>query len=399
MALGAVMVLALPACGGDDAAGGGGGGGGGDGDAVVAIGAIDSLSGDGIAFGIPPADGVALAVQEINEAGGFEVDGTTYTFELTTVDDQSQEAQAVAGTTELVEDVGARFIFGPTTSALANQAQEITTQSGVMHFSGAGSWESLGYLADPDRPYLFGLQVPAEVRGAVLASGITELVPDAESVGMLSQDDDTTAGNLEAYTDGFAAEGLDDEVILFPPDTTDLAPFVRRAGQADVDVFFYFFPQARAAEAVRLAIDLGVGPSGFAGFNIDPAVATEGLDGRPLPIPAVVAQGTPSWAYPPNEEVESFKERVLEFDPDIPQGSANSIFYTYDTVYMLVEAMQQAGSVDDLDAIAEALQDLTYEGVAGRSCFLDDRRQILYDTGQIFVRDGEVESTTFPSDC
>ena len=119
----------------------------------------------------------------------------------------------------------------------------------------------------------------------------------------------------------------------------------------------------------------------------------------PLSKPLFSAQAAPSFAYPANDKVKEFKQRVLAFDSGIPLNNANFIFYTYDPVHMLVQAMQDAGTVDDTQAVAAALQKVVYDGVAGTVCWKSDSRVIKYDTGQLFVRDGEVSTESFPSDC
>src|SRR4051812_41415670 len=88
---------------------------------VVRIGINDSLSGALVAFGTPPVAALRLAIKDINEKG-FVVGDTTYRFQAVEVDNRSEGAAAVAGMTRLVEDEKVRFVFGPTVSALANQA-------------------------------------------------------------------------------------------------------------------------------------------------------------------------------------------------------------------------------------------------------------------------------------
>ena len=196
-----------------------------------------------------------MSVQEINDAGGFKVGDTTYTLKLEERDDRSDGSAAVAGTLELVNDVGVKYLFGPTVSALANQAQEITTENGVLEISAAGSWQGLGYLDDPSKPLLFGTQVPPETRGSVLVSGIQKL-GDVKKVGLMSQDDDTTKGNIPAFLDAFDAAGIDVVQSLFPTDTTDFTPFLNKLKSDNIDVLFFFFPQARTQEAIQLAEEL-----------------------------------------------------------------------------------------------------------------------------------------------
>ena len=109
---------------------------------TVKLGVNESLSGALVSFGRPPAIAIRLAVREINEKG-FRVGDTTYKFELIEVDNRSEGAAAIAGMTKLIEDDKVKYIFGPTVSAIANQAQEMSVPAKVLQISAAGSWQSL----------------------------------------------------------------------------------------------------------------------------------------------------------------------------------------------------------------------------------------------------------------
>jgi ABC-type branched-subunit amino acid transport system substrate-binding protein len=365
--------------------------------AVIKFGVDESLTGPFVAFAIPPADAVKLAVKEINDAGGFTVGDTTYTIELTVLDDRSDGAAAVANVTQLVQDDGIKFIFGPTTSSLANQTADITVANEAIQLSAAGSWQSNGNLKDPNKPLLFGTQVPLDVLAKNQADGIAKLGGD--TIGILSQDDDTSKGNVPPVVAALEAQGKKVLDVRFPKETTDFTSFLTQMKANGMDTLFYFFPQARAAEAINLAIQLGAAPMGFSTRNVDPAVAISGATGSPLPLPFHSLQGTPSFQYPPNDGVKKVADAMKALDPNMPLTGANSTFYQYDFVKMLVKAMQKAGTVEDTAAIADALKTVVYDGAAGKVCFAKDQRTAIYDTGQIFVRDGKVESTTTAGAC
>ena len=49
-----------------------------------------------------------------------------------------------------------------------------------------------------------------------------------------------------------------------------------------------------------------------------------------------------------------------------------SLWY-YDEVYMLVKAMQTAGTTSANDRIVKALEKIRWDGAIGKSCFTDDK--------------------------
>lgn len=364
---------------------------------IVKIGINESLSGSFVAAGQPPAAAVKLAVKEINDKGGIVVGGVTYRFEVSEVDNQSQTASAVAGITRLVEDEKIKIVFGPTVSTFATQTSAITVPNKVIQFSAATSWQASGYLSDPAKPLLFGVQLPASRVTQIDADAFKML--GATKVAYLSQDDDVTKATSPSFMSAMKANGIAATLIVFPVGTTDFTSYVARAKGEGVDGIYHGWPQNLVRETLRAAVDLNAGPKAFGGRALDPAAALKTAIGKPVPVPFFSTGITPSFDFPANAKVKAFADRVKAFAPNLPNALINGVFYTYDTFYMLTEAMKKAGTVDDTGKIAAVLGDMTYEGVAGKVCFGKDMRTAMYDGGLIVVRDGKVDSRAIPSTC
>lgn len=364
---------------------------------TVKIGLNESLSGAFQPVGVPPAAAVRMAVKEINDKGGFTVAGVNYKLTITESDNQSTPASALAGITKLVEDEKVKFMFGPTQSALAIQTAEVTVPADVIHFSAASLWQSRGLLSDPSRPLLFGTQNSVAYINQFDIAGIKEL--GAKKVVMITQDDDTSKSIFPRLIPDMKEAGIDLVIILFPTNTADLTPYVIRAKNEKPDLIYYFFPQARTGEVLRTAIDLNAAPM-FGGRAISPKAAMSDAIGKPISIPFFTTFASPSFDYPPNAKVQDFRDRLVAFDKNVAGPVASFAFFSYDFVYMLVEAMKKAGTVDDTAKIGKALDQLTYDGVIGKICFgKDNMRTAVNDGGLIFVKDGKVDSRTIPSPC
>ncbi len=362
---------------------------------TVKIGINESLSGAFVNFGNPPAVAIRLAIQEIN-AKGFRVGDTTYRFDPIVVDNRSESAAAVAGMTKLIEDDKVKIIFGPTVSAIANQAQEMSVPAKVLQISAAGSWQSLGYLSDPRKPLLFGTQQPLSAIAKIEVDALRQL--GAKKVAYISADDDTTKGNMPAFLAEAKAAGMTVTIILFPPKTADFSSFVSRAKGENVDATYFLWPQGSAPDLMRAVSELNAGAKGFVARNVSPAAALKLAIGKPVAYPFFSVQGTPSFDYPPNAKVRAYTERMKKLGGDLGVA-ANFSFFTYDFVGMLAAAMTAAGTVDDTAKIAQALGAMTYDGVAGKVCFDKLVRTAVYDGGQILVRGGKVESKAAASAC
>ena len=62
---------------------------------------------------------------------------------------------------------------------------------------------------------------------------------------------------------------------------------------------------------------------------------------------------------------------------------------TYDYVYMLVAAMQQADTVEDTTAIADALETVHYSGAAEPDMFFNSRHFGVHGTDPCIVKQDE----------
>jgi branched-chain amino acid transport system substrate-binding protein len=364
---------------------------------TVKIGLNESMSGNFVAVGLPPAISVRMAVKEINDKGGFVVAGTTYKIQLVEVDNQSATASAVAGMTRLVEDDKVNFVFGPTLSTLATQSAQISVPAKVIHISAATSWQANGSLSDPAKPLLFGTQNPVNRIADIDAESMAQM--GIKKIAFISQDDEVTKAVMPSFMASMKAANISVATVLFPPGTTDYTSYVSRAKGEDVDGVYFNHPMAVVNEVLRTVVQLGAGPKGFGGRNLNPNAPLKTAIGGPIPIPFFSTQATPSFEYPGNAKVKAFTERIKAFAPEIVGANTTFSFFTYDVVYMLVEAMKQAGTVTDTAKIGSALGNLSYDGVVGRICFGKTVRTTSLDGGVIVVRDGKLDSKVSPSTC
>src|SRR5258705_11162623 len=80
---------------------------------VVKIGQIEAQTGANAIYGWMSSQGTALAVDEINKAGGFKVGNKTYKLQLIVLDTRADPKEATAEHRRRVRGDKAQCTFGP----------------------------------------------------------------------------------------------------------------------------------------------------------------------------------------------------------------------------------------------------------------------------------------------
>jgi branched-chain amino acid transport system substrate-binding protein len=80
---------------------------------VVKIGQIEAQTGPNAIYGWMGSQGVPMAVDEINKAGGFKVGDKTHKIELISLDTRGDPKEATIQLKRLLEQDKARFVYGP----------------------------------------------------------------------------------------------------------------------------------------------------------------------------------------------------------------------------------------------------------------------------------------------
>src|SRR5438128_1422974 len=85
---------------------------------VVKIGQIEAQTGPTAAYGFMGVRGAALAVDQINRAGGFKVAGQTYKLQLLAPDTRGDPKEAIVHIKRLLEQEKVHFVLGPSSSGV-----------------------------------------------------------------------------------------------------------------------------------------------------------------------------------------------------------------------------------------------------------------------------------------
>jgi branched-chain amino acid transport system substrate-binding protein len=224
----------------------------------------------------------------------------------------------------------------------------------------------------------------------ILASEIVENYPQHTTFAGVCSSSEIGRGYCQFVRDAFEAAGLEfvGERIV-PPEATDFNAVLTELKSSEPAIVMALLDGGPATFTfLRQATELDVGEM----FTI-PAVPydlLEGLAGEGIRDKTILAGANPrTELLPTDPEAAAFFEDVYRpfAGGALPLGAGVTLT-TYDAVYMLVAAMQEAGSVDDTDAIAAALERVSFDGVGENDLTFDASHIMVAGADLCTIRDG-----------
>lgn len=334
------------------------------GDNVITLGMIGPLTGSVAVYGTHIERGVALAVEEINAAGGVTLSDGTYQLAVETKDDQGDATECVNAMNALISD-GIQLVIGSATSGCTSAITSIANSEGVLMITPSGTADSLTTTMD----YVFRTCFKDSFQGELAAQyAVNE---GYTKVGVVYCSADTySAGLRDAFVAACAERGLEvvaEESVatMTEVDYTNQFNKMVSAGAELVFTPFYYdvmgpylVPQARSA--------------GFTGVLL----GGDGVDSTETTIPDGADLSVYNDVYFVNhystelatsDVSTNFVEGYEEKYGETPN---NFDALAYDAVYVYKAAMEACGSAD-AESVQAALADTTatYDSTCGSFSF------------------------------
>jgi branched-chain amino acid transport system substrate-binding protein len=397
MARGALLtlvLLALAACSQGTTTGSSGGSG------VVKFGLEYNVTGALSVADGPNSLAVKLAIDQVNKKG-FVVGGKTYHIEYSEVDLRTDATAAVAGATSLVQDQGLKFIFGP--AGAATPVVPITTKAKVMWFSAGNTLAALLEASGPtgNLQYDFHNLTLEDKRDLIIANSVKDYLPSVKKVALLLRNDPAgqqISKNLKAglVAAGYTVTSSD----LYAPGTIDFSPILTRAKGSSPDLLMLGYIPIEAQAIVKQAVSLGVAPALY-GVSISLEVALKDAIGGPVNVPFVDSYPGPI-AWVDTSGLHFGDQGIADFSAlwqqkygqPMPTGPHQSPT-EFSNVFMLVQAMEAAGSVDDIDAISAKLASVVYQSPYFGTLKYDSHHHLVGPTGVCSLISGKVSCKTY----
>lgn len=340
------------------------------------IGAIFEQTGPVAAYGMSELNGVRLAVEEINEAGG--IDGVQ--IELSDFDTQSEETEAAQLATRAASE-GAHVIVGPATSGATMAAGPSAEDAEVPLVSPSATDDQVTIGSDGEvTPFIFRTSFQDSFQGVALANFAEDELNAETAIILGDNSSDYGVGLAEAFAGEFSGEIVTTE--NFTAGDTDFSAVLTRLQNQDFDVLFVPGYYEEAGLIIRQAREIGID---------QPILGPDGFGNQEL-IELAGADNVTDVYYSAHYSSEGDNPRVGEFVDAFEDlyGSAPDMFaaLAYDTVYLIAEAVESADEITPI-AIRDALREVEdFEGVTGTFSF-DDFHNPIKSAVVVELQNGE----------
>ena len=352
IALAAAMVVSLAACGGSS-------------DKKEAsssdtfkIGGIGPTTGDAAIYGTAVQNGIQLAVDEINEAGGINGKQIEYKFE----DDQSDSEKSLNAYNNL-KDWGMQILVGTVTSTPCTAVVEETQADNMFQLTPSATAENSIQYENAFRMCFSDPNQGTASADYIADNGI------ATKIAVIYNSSDTySTGIYQKFAEEAKNKGLDVVAAeAFTADQNkDFSVQIQKAKDAGAELVFLPIYYQEASLILAQANKAGFTPKYFGCDGMDGLLALEGFD-------TSLAEGvmflTPFTADAEDEETQTF---VSDFKDKFGETPIQFAADAYDCVYVIKAAAEKAEITPDMstseicDALKSAMTEITYDGLTGK---------------------------------
>jgi ABC-type branched-subunit amino acid transport system substrate-binding protein len=322
---------------------------------TILIGAVGPLSAPGsFQAGTEMRNATEMAVDEINEAGGV----LGKQVELIFGDTEGLPERGTAVVERLITQNKVVALTGEYHSGVGLTEIEVAHKYGIP-FVQAETWAD--EITSSGYPEIFRIAPSIDFYSSIATNYIAEV--GWEKIVFVVEDSDYGHLQSDSWVAQLEALGITDvEVYFADADTEDFTPILQRIMQDPPDMLAGVITGIGNSRMLRQACDLGLAPTAETAYyaSVDaqyPEYWENVGDCGQYTFFTYVGLPESLW----NEKTGGFIERYEERYKQAPGGSAMA---AYDGTYILLQAIEDAGSTDP-EAIIEALENIEYTGVMG----------------------------------
>ncbi|UZD42743.1 ABC transporter substrate-binding protein [Selenomonas sputigena] len=311
---------------------------------TIKVGANFELTGNVANYGNATIEGLQLAIDEANEAGG--INGKK--IELVSVDDKSEAAESINAATKLISDDDVKVIVGPATTGLVLAETQTATDAKVPIIAPCATSPEATVENGKVKPYVFRSCFIDPQQGEVMATFAAKELKAKTAVIYVDNSSDYSKNLAKVFREKFEAAG--GKVVMeeaFLQKDQDFKATLTKLKTANADVMFVPAYYEEVGKIVKQAREMGINSAilGTDGWDDTKVVDIAGAD-------ALNNTFFSTHYSEKDAEVQGFIEAYKK-----KFNRAPNVFAAlgYDAGKMLVDALKRAGS-GDTEKIREALE-------------------------------------------
>ena len=345
---------------------------------VVKIGHVGPTSGGIAHLGKDNENGARMAVDELN-AKGVTIGGKKVKFELLAEDDGGDPKQGTAAAQKLVDSKVAGVV-GHLNSGTSIPASKIYSDAGIPQISPSAT--NPKYTRQGFKTTFRLVADDVHLGGTLGKYAVTQL--KGKSIAVI---DDRTAygqGVADEFEKGVKAAGGKTVAREFTNDkATDFTAILTNLKAKKPDIVFFGGMDAVAGPMIRQMKQLGIKAKFMGGDGICSGELPK-LSGGAMEDSQVVCAEAGGVEGEQKKGMEDFKARFkTKFNADVQIYAP----YVYDSVNVLVAAMEKAGSSDPVKYLPVLAKTTGYKGVTGTITF-DEKGDIKNGALTMFTYKG-----------
>lgn len=340
---------------------------------TIKVGGIAPLSGEVAVYGVECKNGIDLAVEEINAAGGVLGQQFEFIFE----DDQGKSDQSVNVYKKLVAKDGVGLIVGSLTSGCTQAVAQQAQSNEVLQIAPAATATTVTSVGN----YVFRACYTDPFQGRVAGKFAAVNLGAKKAAVLYDIGNDYSSGLKDNFVSEFQAQnGTVVSIESYKTNDKDFNTQLTKIKSLNPDVVYlpdYYGTVALIASQLRsVGITAPiVGADGWDGLT--------GMDG----VGDEVVGGYYSNHYADDSDKEVVQEFVKKFNDKYGKKPNSFAALGYDSVYMLKDAIVKAGSTEPA-AVRDALASIDGDYVTGHIVFDEDRNPVK-DAVMVEIKKGE----------
>jgi branched-chain amino acid transport system substrate-binding protein len=317
----------------------------------IVIGEFASLTGGTATFGTSSHDGLTMAVDEANSAGGV----LGRKIKIVTADDASDVTQAGTAVQKLINQDGAVAIIGEVASKRSIAGAGICTKYKIPMLSPASTNPGVTMLDGQVRPWIFRICFTDDFQGSANARWAVDKGWKSIAI-MTDNDEDYSKGLARSFKEAFESHGTIIKDVTYRNSDRDFQSQLKLIADAKPDAIYVPGYYTEIGMITNQAAGMGLKVPFFGGDGWD----------SPETLKADSTQGDfysdHFTAQDPNPQVQDF---VKSYSAKYGKSPDSMTVLGYDAGKVMIDAIKRAGSAEP-DAIRAALAATVYTGVSGK---------------------------------